>query len=45
MHVLRDADGTVYITRIGRGWVGVPAAAWDAFVAAVRRGDYDGILS
>ena len=40
MHV-RDDAGTVTITRTGRGWVIIPRPAWDAFVAAVKRGDYD----
>ena len=41
MHVLLQDDGTVLVTRIGRGWLQVPRAAWAGFIAAVKRGDYD----
>ena len=41
MQVWQDAEGTVWVTRIGRGWLAVPPAVWDAFTAAVKRGDYD----
>ena len=37
----RDNDGTVLITAVGRGWLRVPRAAWDALTAAVKRGDFD----
>jgi len=40
MHV-QDSNGTVLITRVGRGWLYVPRAGWDAFTAAVKSGDYD----
>ena len=39
MHV-QARDGTVLVTRIGRGWLAIPRAAWDAFTAAVKRGDW-----
>jgi hypothetical protein len=41
LQVWQDKDGTVYVTRIGDRWLGVPAAVWDAFTAKVKRGDYD----
>ncbi len=41
MHIIQDNDGAVLVTRIGRGWLQVPRDSWDAFTAAVRRGDYD----
>jgi hypothetical protein len=41
VHVWEDADGTVWVTRIGRGWVAVPRPVWDAFTARVKNGDYD----
>ena len=37
VRVFQDADGGVCITRIGRGWVSVSRAAWDAFTAAVKQ--------
>lgn len=40
MHV-KDGNGTVTVTQIGRGWVIIPRDVWAAFVAAVKRGDYD----
>jgi len=39
--LVQDKDGTVLVTRIGRGWVTIPRDVWAAFVAAVKRGDYD----
>ena len=38
---VQDQGGTVTVTRIGRGWLTVPRHAWEAFAAAVKRGDYD----
>lgn len=37
-----DDGGTVLVTAIGRGWLRVPRSAWGAFVAAVKRGDFQG---
>jgi hypothetical protein len=41
VHVVKDGDDAVLLTRIGRGWLIVPGVAWDAFAAAVKRGEYD----
>ena len=39
-HIL-DNDGTILVTKAGCGWITVPRAVWEAFTAAVKRGDYD----
>jgi DNA-binding XRE family transcriptional regulator len=41
MRHVQGNDGTILVTRIGKGWLFVPAGAWSAFTAAVKRGDYD----
>jgi hypothetical protein len=35
------SNGTILITRIGRGWLFVKPAVWAEFAAAVKRGEYD----
>ena len=36
MRIWQDEDGTVVVTRIGRGRHRVPGTAWDAFTEAVK---------